>query len=173
MTPSAFALALLFTACSKSSGGNGYHITCKIDGVSKSFNYNTDVEKHFDSYEDIFGAAGFSTSSKSSGELILLQVNTIQGATIPLTKTYYCDTLSTYTLFVNYQVLQPSGSISYNDGAQFFISPDTNEFKMTVTSIDSSGIKAIFSGNLYSRDNQGNTTSVTVTDGDLYEKFQN
>ena len=172
----AVSAALFLFACKKDSGNNTNtsttHFTVQIDGAASSFNVSQQAQWGDTVYNGLLlrGLDIQAVSATDGIEFIILMPNTRPGVgtyTVNATgyamdASYYPGYNSTSTTFYydNYSSLNPAS---------------TNPFQLTITAIDSIGVKGTFQGETYytpfSTGNPDITKKKTFASGDFYVKF--
>jgi hypothetical protein len=158
------SLALfLFVNCS--SGGSSdasatatptsdYYFECKIDGVLKTFNYRLQTVRY-----PSFGRKeiGINGSSENS-------INTVPGFGINIGHAQDNIILVPGT-FSNFSYV----SVNYFNGSVFnYWNKNDGDLSVTISELNDTFVKGVFSGNLTSRD--GANTIITITEGRFYVK---
>jgi hypothetical protein len=164
------AVVMALGSCKKNSGA-GYLMTCKVNGVAKSFNA---VLKGYRENDDsgriiTLGAQGASSASTSSGENMTFFVKTRYNPDTLLLGSYNTLNQTRLDMAADYFIL--NAGMDYSTGYSNVINPDNDPFIMTFTYADKIACKGTFSGTLYYKDGFGHTTSVKITDGVFYAKF--
>lgn len=162
------ALCLFFSCKKDKSDDASYHVTCKIDGVSSTFN-STAVGALVVEGEDgpalaVTGKTGLSEDADG----IMLMIGRTDG-TIG-TGTYTDKQENVMILGLH---LDASSGITYQNGTDLRAEADhydhiiANPFKIVITAIDDKGVKGTFSGDLYP-DAELEGDIKTITEGSFY-----
>ncbi len=162
-------LAVCSFSCKKESKNEDFHITCKIDGESKSFNsvmlsgnlINNDKRGFV-----ITGQSKLSAEADAFGVVIVDPEND----KIVTTGTY-TDGSSDYQVLATYHQNENNGDYEagyemYNNSVRYSI-PIKNNFTITISSLDQNTARGTFSGDFFLDGNlEGNKR--TITEGSFY-----
>jgi hypothetical protein len=158
-------------SCKKDKDDDSFHITCKIDGVSKTFNEAIVGIKGTPEAKGIVISGASKLSADAEGFAFILNEidneNNIAAGT-------YTDESTTFQLLANYY--GGSDAFDYHAGTEMYAesvhynTPIVNHFIVAVTSIDNNTVRGTFSGDFYlDGDVKGQKRS--VTDGSFYVKL--
>jgi len=163
---------ILFGACNKEKGDENYHVSFKVDGVSKT--YTANVLAHADttgSYMSLTILGADSPTSFDNYMSIYLDNSPGNGN---INAGQYQDNSANFSLVTTYNkngIEYKAGQSVAEDGVYYNVII-AHHFKVTITSIDKTTIRGTFSGDYYRDGDVQSTTKLNVTDGDFFVKFQ-
>lgn len=162
------AFAFVLFSCKKDDKeeNGSFHVTCKIDGVSRSFNTTALAAIAQDDAEG-FGIYGTSSSDENADRIILM----IAGTDNNYTARTYTDQDEDAMIMGVYG--EGGATEAYQAGtdlnAEAVLAGETiaNHFKIVITSIDNNTVKGTFSGDVY-LDAELDGSKKTITEGSFY-----
>ncbi len=161
----------LFPSCKKNNSGPDtpatYHISCMIDGVKESFNVGPQAKNVGDGTQAFLEIMGSLDSTGS--EAISIGVTKNNDFNNAVAVGTYSDTGAAYSTYLGYSVASISstyqaGNIIVSSGSVTVV----NHLKLVITSIDATGIKGTFSGDVFVL---YLNLKKTITNGDFYIKL--
>jgi hypothetical protein len=156
-------LAFAATSCKKDKDKNdSVHLTCKIDGVEKSFNVGATAGAQTQNETSMFAAFGASAASETAEHLLFY-----------ITKSGAAVGAGTYT--VNGEGYEISGiyfsggsnSMSFIGGSSVETSEVSKALKIVITEISGTTVRGTFSGELY-EDGDDSNDKKTISEGSFY-----
>jgi len=165
------ALISLCISCKKDKTDASYHITCKVDGIEKTFNTNIVAGKIDDSVHFLMVGGSAAAVNKSGGfGFTILRPGTgpaIGAGTYADSGTGFEMLISQYegNTDLNYE----AGTEEYKYAGDYQ-TPIANHFQVVITSIDANTASGTFSGDVYPDGNIDNGKK-TITEGSFYVKL--
>lgn len=162
------AALCLFLSCKKDkSDDTSYHLTCKIDGASRTFGsllFGVQVVEETGPALVVTSKTGMAEDADG----FMLMIGRTEGT---INATTYTDVQENVTIYgLHYEA---SSDITYQNGTDVRAEADrydrtiANPFRIVITAIDDKAVRGTFSGDLYP-DGEIDGTIKTVTEGSFY-----
>ena len=170
-----FLLASLvcFFSCSKNKNDDSsFHITCKVNGTSKSFNSVINGIKGTAEARGIAISAASAMSSSAEGFAFIVNDITNENEVTPGT---YTDQSTTFQLLANYY--GGSDVLDYHAGTEMYLEslhydkPITNHFQVVISSIEDNKVRGTFNGDFY-LNGEIEGEKVSITEGSFYVQLK-
>jgi hypothetical protein len=168
------ALCLFFSCKKDKSEDTSYHVTCKIDGVAKSFSAATSGIIGTPEAKGIVVIGASTTTATAEGFAFILNEianeNNVSAGT-------YTDESTKFQLLANYNGSGGSDALDYHAGTEMYkesvmySTPITDHFKVVVTAIDDKTVRGTFSGDFY-LDGDIKGDKISVTEGNFYVQLK-
>ncbi|ULQ57007.1 hypothetical protein KJS94_02200 [Flavihumibacter rivuli] len=157
----------LFSSCSKDNDEPSYFLTCKIDGVEKSFNVGAYASYVKVENIELWGMGGFENRNDDSPTMGLYLSNQPSEKPLGSTGTFNStntdwEVLSTY--MAKEMTEEYSAGSSVNADAEFYGVTIQDPLVLTITSNDGKTLEGTFSGDHY-LDSDPKATRRKITEG--------
>ncbi len=161
------AASCLFLSCKKDKEEDGsYHISCKVDGVAKTFNTLAFAVK---GKEDLYGLVITGRSaSGNDAEAVGIVLTSAEADIGPNT---YTDAGTAHHLIGSYQI--GIDGVAYGGGTEVNLQAVSgnktivNHFKVVISSVTENAVRGTFSGDVY-KDDDIDAEKKTLLDGSFY-----
>ena len=164
--------SILFFSCKKDKADESFHLSCKIDGQTASFN-TASFAGHLTNEAGTGFTFGGLTAATASGDALGFVIIDM-GATEKLGAGTYADSSTKFEILTTFTT--GADGHAYEAGSTVFqqtneSSDIANHLKVSITSVTNETVRGTFSGDFFL---EGDPTGAkkTITNGDFYLKLQ-